>query len=394
MITVTEALAHLFALAAPLDVEDVPLARAGGRVLARSVQARRTQPPFAASAMDGYAVRAADAMPGSRLSVIGQAAAGHRFDNVLTPGTAVRIFTGAPVPEGADLVVIQEDTLAEGAFVTITAPQPGAGANIRPAGGDFVAGATLAAPRRLSPADIAILAAMNIATVPVTRKPQVAIIATGDELVQPGEVPGPDQIIASNSYGLAALLTELGADPRLMPIARDDMGALDAILGLAQGADLVLTIGGASVGDHDLVASAAGLRGMELAFHKVAMRPGKPLMAGRMGQSVMLGLPGNPVSAMVCGHVFMSPLIRCMLGLAAEPAPRLGARLTTDLPANGPREHYLRARVVHDETAAITAFDRQDSSLLSVLSQANALLVSSTNAPMRTAGDIVSYIPI
>lgn len=394
MITVTEALDHLFALASPLGVEEVPLARANGRVLARTVTARRSQPPFAASAMDGYAVRAADAVTGARLRVIGQAAAGHRFAGMVGPGQAARIFTGAPLPDGADLVVIQEDTVAEGAQVIITTAQPGPGGNIRPAGGDFHSGATFAAPRRLGPADIAILAAMNIASVPVTCRPDVAIIATGDELVQPGEDPGPDQIIASNSFGLAALLADLGASPRLLPIASDDLGALDTVLDLALGADLVLTIGGASVGDHDLVARVVAARGMDLAFHKVAMRPGKPLMAGRLGASVMLGLPGNPVSAMVCGHVFMAPLIRVMLGMPAAPAPRRTARLTVDLPANGPREHYLRAVVSTDGDARITPFDRQDSSLLSVLSQSNALLVSPAHAPMTKAGDAVAYLPL
>ena len=214
MISVDEALAHLFALATPLDIEEVPLIAATGRVLARDVTARRTQPPFAASAMDGYAALASDAQPGATLTIIGESAAGRRFEGPVGPGQAVRIFTGAPVPTGAVCVVIQEDVTRDGNTITITADQAGPGGNIRPAGGDFGVGATLKAPRRLSPSDIALLAAMNIARVPVTRRPVVAVIATGDELVQPGEEPGPDQIIASNSYGLYALLTELGAAPR------------------------------------------------------------------------------------------------------------------------------------------------------------------------------------
>jgi molybdopterin molybdotransferase len=394
LITVDEALDHLFGLVTPLEIEEVPLSRAAGRILGRPVVARRSQPPFAASAMDGYALRAEDAVSGRRLDLVGQSAAGHRFDGVVRPGQAVRIFTGAPLPLGADCVVIQEDTSGNGETVLITAAQSGAGANIRPAGGDFVAGASLSAPRRLGPSDIALLAAMNIPLVPVTRMPVVAVIATGDELVQPGDDPGPDQIVASNSYGLAALLTALGAAPRLLPIARDTMASLDTILGLAEDADLILTIGGASVGDHDLVARAAQARGMSLAFHKVAMRPGKPLMAGRIGTSAMLGLPGNPVSAMVCGHVFLAPMIRAMLGLPARPAPRRQARLSVDLPATGPREHYMRAWVTDEAEPTIAPFDRQDSSLLSVMGQSNALLVCPVGAPARKAGELVSCLPL
>ncbi len=389
MISVAQALEHLFALARPLGVEDVPLTEANGRVLARSVAARRTQPPFAASAMDGYAVRHADAAVGAVLSVVGESAAGRRFDGMVGPGQAVRIFTGAPVPDGADLVVIQEDTRRDGAQVTVTDIQPGPGGNIRKAGSDFDAGALLAVTRRLGPSDIALLAAMNIARVAVTRRPVVAIIATGDELVQPGEEPGPDQIIASNSYGLHALLRDLGALPRILPVARDNLASLDFVLGLAKDADLVLTIGGASVGDHDLVAKAAEARGMLPSFYKVAMRPGKPLMAGRIGEAALLGLPGNPVSAMVCGTVFMAPMIRAMLGLPAAPAPRDVVRLAASLPANGPREHYLRARSGPD---GVHPFGRQDSSLLTVLADADCLIVQPPNEPARAAGDGVEII--
>lgn len=390
MITVEEALAHLFALVEPLGSEAVPLAQAAGRVLAQDVAASRDQPPFAASAMDGYAVRADEALPGATFSVIGEAAAGHGFGGPLGPGQAVRIFTGAPLPEGAGRVILQEDVTRDGARVTLRG-DPGESDNIRPLGCDFRKGESIPAPRRLRPADLALLASMNVDVVPVRRKPQVALISTGDELVMPGETPGPDQIIASNTFGLKALLEEHGAQARILPIARDTVRALETAFDLARGADLIVTIGGASVGDHDLVGRVAGDLGMERAFYKVAMRPGKPLMAGRMGAAAMIGLPGNPVSAMVCGHVFVVPVITRMLGLRAAPAPRRSARLAAPLPANGPREHYMRARLTPE---GLVAEDRQDSSLLSVLAHAEALLIRPINDPARQAGEEVAYLPL
>jgi molybdopterin molybdotransferase len=302
----------------------------------------------------------------------------------------VRIFTGAPVPAGADRVVIQEDVTRSGDTITIDDAQD-SGSNIRPKGGDFAQGTSIAAPRRLTPTEIALLAAMNIARVPVTRKPVVAIIATGDELVQPGDDPGPDQIIASNSYGLAALVEAEGAIARLLPIARDTVASLEQTFALAHDADLIITIGGASVGDHDLVGMVAETLGMERSFYKVAMRPGKPLMAGRLGNAAMIGLPGNPVSAMVCGHVFLLPVIRKMLGLGARPAPTQSAPLAHDIGANGPRAHYMRA---HMTAAGVTIFDRQDSSLLSVLAQANCLALRPPHDPARSAGDSIEVLPL
>ena len=390
MISVAEALSALFALVTPLGTEDVPLGRAHGRVLARDVITRRTQPPFAASAMDGYAVDGQAARPGARFTVIGESAAGHRFGGTVAAGQAVRIFTGAPLPDGTDRVVIQEDVDRDGDTITLHADLDAA-AYVRPAGADFSAGFTLPAPRVLGPNDIALLAAMNVATVPVARQPVVAIIATGDELVQPGEDPGPDQIIASNSHGLAALLARHGAVPRLLPIARDTHDSLALSFRLARGADLIVTIGGASVGDHDLVGAAAEGQGMDRAFYKVAMRPGKPLMAGRIGDAVMIGLPGNPVSAMVCGHVFLLPVIRAMLGLGQAEAPRRRATLSAPLPANGPRAHYMRAQA---EGGAVTVFARQDSALLSVLAEANALVVRPPHDGARETGDTVEVIDL
>jgi molybdopterin molybdotransferase len=390
MISVEEALSNLFDIVAPMGVENIPLRRAAGRVLAQNVTATRTQPPFAASSMDGYALHRAEVEPDAMFKVIGEAAAGHRFEGTVKPGQAVRIFTGAPIPEGADFVVIQEDTTRRGDLLMLGHDIDGKD-NIRPAGGDFMAGDVMTAPRILRPADIALLAAMNIAEVPVHIAPQVAIIATGDELVQPGETPGPDQIIASNTYGLAAMLEQMGARCRMIPIARDTAPSLTQAFKVARDADLIITIGGASVGDHDLVAPVAAELGMKQAFYKVAMRPGKPLMAGKLGKTPMIGLPGNPVSAMVCGVVFVAPVLRKMLGLAAEATPRKPLPLAIDLPTGGPRTHYMRALLrdgaVHPDT-------NQDSSLLSVLAQADVLMVRPAHDPARKSGDLVECITL
>jgi molybdopterin molybdotransferase len=390
MISVEEALAHLLDLVRPLDVEDVPLRQAAGRVLAQDVIASRTQPPFDASSMDGYALRRAEVEPDAMFKVIGEAAAGHRFDGTLRPGQAVRIFTGAPVPDGADFVVIQEDVTRRGDLITL-GHGIGNKDNIRPAGGDFHTGQRITAPLLLRPADIALLAAMNIAEVPVTRRPRIALLATGDELVQPGETPRDDQIIASNSYGLTAMFEGMGAKVRMLPIARDRESSLKQAFTLAKGADLLITIGGASVGDHDLVAPVAAEMGMEQKFYKVAMRPGKPLMAGRLGNMVMVGLPGNPVSAMVCGTVFVAPMLRRMLGLKEFEVPRMTAPLGVTLPPNGPRAHYMRARLID---SALHPDTRQDSSLLSVLVSADALMIRPVNDPAREVGDQMTYVKI
>lgn len=389
MISVADALAALFALAPRLGAEEVALRHAAGRVLAAPVAAARPQPPFAASAMDGYALAVRPEI-GQRFRVVGESAAGRGWPGRVAADEAVRIFTGAPVPEGANFVAIQEDTTRISTELTI-ARDPGEGTNIRPAGNDFAQGASLPAPRRLKPADLALIAAMNVATVSVARQPEVALIATGDELVMPGDAPGPDQIVASNVYGLAALFTAAGARVRVLPIARDSHGAIEQALDLAGGADLIVTIGGASVGDHDLVAPVVQSLGGSLGFHKVAMRPGKPLMAGRFRGAMLIGLPGNPVSAMVCGQVFVTPVLAAMQGLPAAPVPRGQARLLTALPANGPREHYMRARLTPD---GITPFDRQDSALLTVLADADALLVRPVDDGPRAVGDRVEFIAL
>ena len=388
LISVAEATARLLALVEPLPAEDVPLRAAGGRSLIRPVEARHAQPPFDASVMDGYAVRSADAVPGARLRVIGEAAAGGAPAPPVGPGEAVRIFTGAPMPAGADRVVIQEDVSREGSAVTLGAEMD-AGPYVRPAGGDFRPGDTLP-PGAMTPARLALAAAMGAGVLPCARRPAVAIIATGDELVPPGQKLAPGRIHAANGYGLAALVRAAGGEARLLPIARDREDALRAVVGLAEGADLIVTMGGASVGDHDLVGPVLDAMGMERAFWRVAMRPGKPLMAGRLGGAAVLGLPGNPVSSLVCGRVFLVPMLRRMLGLAEAEMP-LRLPLAAPLGPNGPRAHYMRAS--RDGGAARVA-ERQDSSLLSVLASADLLVIRPPGDPARHAGDIVDAMPL
>jgi molybdopterin molybdotransferase len=390
LIPVAEALERLFALRRPPVPETVPLTRAAGRVLLEPVRARRAQPPFDASAMDGYALRSADAAPGARLRVVGEAAAGRALGRVLGPGEAARILTGAPLPEGADAVVMQEDVAREGDAVVLgNGARPG---HVRRAGADFAAGATLSAPRRLSPADVMLAAAMGHATLDVARRPDVAILSTGDELAVPGEEVGPDQVFAANAYGLHALLSAAGARARVLPIARDTTEDLADAFALAEGCDLLVTIGGASVGDHDLMAPAARAAGADLAFHRVAMRPGKPILAGRLGGGVLLGLPGNPVSALVTAQVFAVPLLLAMQGLPPAPAPRTRATLAAPLPAGSAREHYLRAARLPD--GRVRPFERQDSSLLTVMADADCLVVQPPSGPALLEGEVVDVVDL
>jgi len=392
MITVAEALARCLALVTPLPSESVPLRAALGRRMSAPAVARRDQPPFAASAMDGYAV-AAGVKPGDRFTMIGEAGAGHAFAGSVGAGQAVRIFTGAPIPQGAGHVVIQEDVLRDGDSITVKDGMDG-GTNIRPQGQDFRAGASLA-PRLIRANDLCLLAAMNIPTVTVARKPVVAIIATGDELVMPGEDPRDDQIIASNSFTLAALVEQTGGEARMLPIAKDDPAQLALVLDMAAGADLIVTIGGASVGDHDLVAQVAEGMGMERAFYKIAMRPGKPLMAGRLRGVPMLGLPGNPVSSIVCAHLFLLPMLRAMLGDPSPEPVQRRAVLAVDVAANGPRAHYMRARLAPGEgLPRLTPFDRQDSALITILTEADALLIRPIADSPRAAGTEVDYLEL
>lgn len=394
MISVSEALGHIFALANKLETETVPLAQAAGRVLSKDVHARLTQPPFSSSAMDGYAVIDAEAQAGMTLNVVGESAAGSRYQGRLNSGEAIRIFTGAPVPGGADCILIQEDTIRDDDIITVRENRE-TKLYIRPAGGDFTEGDVIKAPRRLSASDIALLASMNIAEVPVTRKPVVSLIPNGNELVMPGETPDPDQIISSNNFGLKALLEEHGAEIRMLPIARDTVDSLKQAMDLSVGSDLVITIGGASVGDHDLVHKVAVDRGMDLNFYKVAMQPGKPLMAGKMDGIPMVGLPGNPVSSMVCGHIFLRPMINVMLGFPPSPLTREIGVLAQDVRQNGSREHYMRATAgMTGKGVQVTPFDRQDSSLLTILGQSNALLVRPPNGGPLNKGAAVEFVRI
>jgi molybdopterin molybdotransferase len=391
--SVEEALKRIVAdVPGPLPAEDVPLARCRGRRLAADLAALRTQPPFAASAMDGYAVRAADVVQlPAALKVIGTSAAGHRFTGLLGPGEAVRIFTGAPVPDGADRVVIQEDARREDDVVTFAAISS-SGNNIRAAGLDFREGQLLiTAGARLDARLLALAAAMGHGTLPVYRRVRVAILATGDELVRPGEPAGPDQIVTSNSYAVAALAEEEGAEVIDLGIAGDDFGALEAAIAAAQEAkaDVLVTLGGASVGDHDLVQSALVRQGMRLGFWRIAMRPGKPLMHGRLGPMAILGLPGNPVSAIVCALLFLVPLVRTLGGDPDALSDRSEeAELAADVPANDLRQDYLRAELIDrpDGPPLARPFGRQDSSMLSTLAASAALLLRPPHAPAEKAG--------
>lgn len=390
MISVEEALAKVLALAPDPQPEEVPLAEAWDRVLLKPAVSRMTQPPFDASAMDGYAIRNEDI--GRTLTVVGEAAAGHPYPGTASPGTAVRIFTGAPVPPGFDRVIMQENVVRNKDGITIA--DPSGGNNIRPAGDDFHEGTTLAAGRRLRAADIGLLAAMNVPKVTLAKRPRVAILAGGDELVPPGAMPGPGQIISSNDLAIAGLVRQVGGDPVILPIARDTEESIRQALQGAQDADLLVTIGGASVGDHDLIGKVADGLGMQQAFYKVAMRPGKPLMAGMLAQTPMIGLPGNPVSAMVCGIIFMQPLIMRMQGLRHRTG-LFHARLATELPAEGPRQHYLRATIEDgDGLPLIRPFSSQDSARLSLMADADALLVRKPGEAARKAGDIVEFLPL
>ncbi|WP_431203484.1 molybdopterin molybdotransferase MoeA [Bradyrhizobium betae] len=391
LMPVSDALASVLAGAEPLAEEAVALDQAFHRVLARDVAARRTQPPQAMSAMDGYAVRAADAAKiDSQLTVIGEVAAGRPFAGAVNAGEAVRIFTGGVVPDGADAVVIQEDTVAEGKRVTIREAAV-AGRHIRPVGVDFSEGDVLLRKgARLTERDLALAAGMNHPHLPVRRRPKVAILATGDELVMPGCAPGPGQIVYSNGYALHALARSEGADTIDLGIAADTLAATTAGIRRAResGADILITTGGASVGDHDLVQQALRDEGVAMAFWKIAMRPGKPMMNGQLGAMRVIGLPGNPVSSYVCGFLFMVPLIRALSGHQVIYHRRERAVLGRDVRANDQREDYLRARLElrDDGTLAAIPVDDQDSSLLSNLAAAQALLVRAPFAPKAESG--------
>jgi molybdopterin molybdotransferase len=392
LMPVADALAAILEGSQPMGEEMVALEQAHHRVLARDVAARRTQPPQAMSAMDGYAVRAADASNvQAKLKVIGEVAAGRPFDQALGVGEAARIFTGGVIPDGADAVVIQEDTLASGNCITINEAAV-TGRHIRPAGVDFREGdVLLSAGGRLTERDLSLAASMNYPELPVRRKPKVALLATGDELVMPGSTPGPGQIVYSNGYALRALARAEGADTVDLGIAADTIEATTAGIRRARdlGADILVTTGGASVGDHDLVKESLEAEKVTIAFWKIAMRPGKPMMHGRLGAMRVVGVPGNPVSSYVCTWLFVVPLIRALSGRKVIHHTRENALLGRDVSANDVREDYLRARLEErsDGTLIVTPVNHQDSSLLANLAAAQALLIRAPFAPAAKAGE-------
>ncbi|MCH2395998.1 gephyrin-like molybdotransferase Glp [Oceanibaculum sp.] len=395
MIPVEEALAKILSSLTPLGAEEVSVEAALGRVLAEDVAARVTQPPKPVSAMDGYAVKAADvANVPATLTVIGEAPAGRGYQGMVESGQAVRIFTGAPLPDGADSIAIQEDTEASGTSVTVKeAPAPGN--YVRPAGLDFRAGDIgIPAGKLLNARDIGLAAGMNHPWLRVVRRPRIAILATGDEIVRPGDPIGHDQIVSSNALALSAFVRGAGGDPLVLGIAPDEMDGLTRMIAGARGADLLVTTGGASVGEHDLIQTVLGEAG-SLDFWKIAMRPGKPLMFGKINDTPVLGLPGNPVSSMVCALLFLGPAIARLLGQAAKGPETQPARLAADLKPNDRRQDYLRATLTIDADGTMLAmpFAKQDSSQFSLLTKAGGLLVRPPHDPARKAGETVQVIP-
>ena len=394
MISVEEARARVLAGLTATPVETVGLSAAWNRVTAAPIVARLTQPPADVSAMDGYAVRAADGVLGAHIDVIGAAPAGHPFAGIVGPGQTVRLFTGSVVPTGADGIVIQEDVTREGDRILINEAVT-AGRHIRRAGQDFKAGDTvIPAGRRLTARDIGLAAAANHPWITVHRRPRVAILATGDEIAMPGEPIPPGGIVSSNSHALAALIRAGGGEPIVLPVASDDREAIAAVADQMAGVDMLVTTGGASVGDHDLVIEALTRRGLVVDFWQIAMRPGKPLIFGNMGAVPMLGLPGNPVSAIVCSVLFLLPALAKLCGLPGDPPPTVAARLGTALGANDRRADHLRSTIARDQAGrlVVTPFPVQDSSMLRRLALADALILREPNAPALPEGAEVMVI--
>jgi len=394
MISVAEARARVLAGLLPCGAETVGLADAWGRVLAAPLIARLTQPPADLSAMDGYGVRAADTHPPRPLTIVGEAAAGHPSQAHVGEGQALRLYTGSVMPAGADTVLLQEDAASAGGVVTPAEPQR-PGQHIRRRGQDFSAGDVLIAPgRRLGSRDIGLAAAANHPWLSVHRKPRVAILATGDEIAMPGEPIAPGGIVSSNSHALAALVRAGGGEPILLPVARDDVAAIAAAAAGAAGMDLLITTGGASVGDHDLVQKGLAQQGFVLDFWKIAMRPGKPMMSGRLGDTPMLGLPGNPVSAFVCATLFLLPALARLSGLDSDPLATESALLGAPVRANDHRADHLRATLTRDSQGRLVATPsaKQDSAMLSILAHAGALILRPPFAPAAETGALVDII--
>ena len=391
MISFEQALSKLLFLAKKIDIEVVKIEEACGRVLREETISSRDQPPFDASSMDGYALKKSDKLPSKKLLVIGKVAAGASFGGSVSEGQAVRIFTGAPMPTGTNSVLIQEDAVEVENVITI---QDKVEENdfVRKKGCDYKAGKTLLQKGViLKSFDIALLASMNFPLLNVTRRPIVSIISTGDELIFPGNSPKPNQIVASNTYGLKALINKWGAIGHILPIARDNKTSLEKALDLAVPADLVITIGGASVGDHDYVNEVFNTINVKHSFYKVAMRPGKPILAGKNKNTIFMGLPGNPVSALVCAHLFLKPLIGKMLGTVELNNIEKKAYLANDLAENTGRKHFMRAFLKND---SLEIPSDQDSSLLSVLQKSNALAIRQPNEKAAKKGDLISYLEL
>lgn len=397
MLSVEEALARVRAAFTPLPAETVSVAEALGRVLASDAISRVTQPPHDVSAMDGYAVRAEDvASAPVTLDIVARVPAGASYDKEIQPGETARIFTGAPLPRGSDTIVIQEDTEAEGDRVTVKSPAA-KGHYVRPAGLDFRSGDVgLEAGHRLTARDIGFAAAMNLPWLNVRRRPRIAILATGDEVVMPGDPKGPNQIVSSNGLSLAAFVRACGGEPINLGIAPDDQDSLTAMADGAKGADLLVTSGGASVGDHDLVRTGLADIGLEVDFWKIAMRPGKPLIFGQIAGTPMLGLPGNPVSSLICAVLFVRTALDEMLGIHGDALALESAVLGADLPPNDHRQDYLRAKLSLDDSGArvATAFGRQDSSMLATLARADCLIVRKPHDSALTKGATVDILPL
>ena len=394
MISVEEARQRILTELRPTTAEVVALADAWGRVTATPVIARLTQPPADVSAMDGYALRASDGAEGAVLRVIGSAPAGHPFDGCVGPGEAVRIFTGSIVPVGAEAILLQEDATRTGETVQVNETVR-AGRHIRRAGQDFAAGdVVVPVGRRLTARDVGLAAAANHPWLTVHRRPRIAVLATGDEIALPGEPLPPGGIVSSNSHALAALVRAAGGEPMVLPVARDDLAAIAAVADAAAGADMLLTTGGASVGDHDLVIEGLTSRGLEVDFWKIAMRPGKPLVFGRLGPVLVIGLPGNPVSALICAILFVLPALARMLGLPDERPPVSAAVLGNALGPNDGRADYLRATLVRGPAGELVAtpFPVQDSAMLRRLALADALILRAPHAPALPEGAPVEVI--
>ena len=398
MISVEEARERIVEAMRPLPPEQVALADALGRVLTEDIASRRTQPPAAVSAMDGYAVRADDVtgLP-ARLRIVGYAQAGGAFDGTVGSGEAARIFTGAPVPDGADTIVIQENTEPDGDWVRIVDGKAPKGRYVRPAGLDFQEGQILLhAGQALTARDIGLAAGMNVPWLKVRRRPRIALLATGDEVVMPGDPIGPNQIVSTNGLTLASFVTAEGGETIDLGIAPDSEQTLRSMAAGARGADMLVTTGGASVGDHDLIQKVLGDIGFALDFWKIAMRPGKPLIFGRLDDTPILGLPGNPVSSLVCALIYLRPAIRAMLGLESRDTDTASAVLDRDLGDNDERQDYLRARLGRDENGVriVTPFDRQDSSMFAHLAHADCLIIRPPFAPAVKSGSRVEILPL